>query len=55
VFTPDQKAVAYPIPENDVSNIWVQQLDGSPAHQITNFKFGTFRNSVGHPTDSRSL
>jgi Tol biopolymer transport system component len=42
VFTPDGKAVAYPILENQVSNVWVQPLDGSPGRQITNFKSGTF-------------
>jgi Tol biopolymer transport system component len=30
MFTPDERAVAYPILENGVSNIWVQPLDGSP-------------------------
>jgi len=43
VFTPDGKAVAYPILENAVSNIWVQPLDGSPGRQIRNFTSGTFR------------
>jgi Tol biopolymer transport system component/predicted Ser/Thr protein kinase len=43
VFTPDEKAVAYPILENGVSNIWVQPLDGSPGRQITNFTSGMFR------------
>ena len=36
-FTPDGKAVAYPIRENGVDNLWVQPLDGSAGHQITNF------------------
>jgi eukaryotic-like serine/threonine-protein kinase len=36
-FTPDGAAVAYPIRENGVDNIWVQPLDGSPGHQITHF------------------
>jgi len=36
-FTPDGKAIAYPIIENGVGNIWVQPLDGSRGHQITNF------------------
>jgi len=36
-FTPDGKAVAYPIRENEVDNLWVQPLDGSAGHQITNF------------------
>ena len=37
-FTPDGNAVAYPITENGVENIWVQPLDGSMGRQITNFK-----------------
>jgi hypothetical protein len=50
VFTPDGKAVAYPILENGVSNVFVQPLDGSPGRQITNVKSGTFRNF--RPTES---
>lgn len=41
-FTPDGKALAYPIIDGGVSNIWIQPLDGLPGHQITNFKSGTF-------------
>jgi eukaryotic-like serine/threonine-protein kinase len=36
-FTPDGKAVAYPIRENGVDNLWVQPFDGSAGHQITDF------------------
>lgn len=36
-FTPDGKAVAYPITENGVENIWIQPLDGSPGRKITHF------------------
>jgi serine/threonine protein kinase/Tol biopolymer transport system component len=36
-FTPDGKAVAYVIVENGVSNIWLQPLNGSPGHRVTNF------------------
>jgi Tol biopolymer transport system component len=54
VFTPDAQAVAYPILENGVSNIWVQPLDGSPGRQITNFKSGTFRSFRWSP-DGKSL
>ncbi len=54
VFTPDNKAVAYPILENGVSNIWVQPLDGSPGRQITNFKSGTFHSFRWSP-DGKSL
>jgi Tol biopolymer transport system component len=54
VLTPDDKAVAYPIMENGVSNIWVQPLDGSPGRQITDFKSGTFRSFSWSP-DGKSL
>ena len=50
-FTPDGKAVAYPISENGVSNIWVQPLDGSAGRQITNFKSGTFETFQWSPDD----
>ena len=36
-FTPDGKAVAYPIRENGVDNIWVQPFDGSAGHLLTHF------------------
>jgi len=36
-FTPDGKSVAYVIRDKGVDNIWVQPLDSSPGHQITNF------------------
>ena len=37
-FTPDGKSVAYAIRENGVDNLWVQPLDGSAGHVITDFK-----------------
>jgi serine/threonine protein kinase len=37
-FTPDKKAVAYPIRDNGVDNLWVQPLNGSAGHPITDFK-----------------
>jgi Tol biopolymer transport system component len=40
-FTPDGKAVVYPIRESDTDNLWVQPLDGSHGHQITQFKSDT--------------
>jgi len=36
-FTPDGKSVAYIIRDQGVDNIFVQPLDGSPGHPITNF------------------
>jgi len=37
-FTRDGKALAYPVRENGVDNLWIQPLDGSPGRQITNFE-----------------
>jgi Tol biopolymer transport system component len=37
-FTPDGKALVYPIRQGGVGNLWLQPLDGSPGRQITNFK-----------------
>ena len=37
-FTPDGKAVVYPFRDQDVDNLWLQPLNGSPGKQITNFK-----------------
>jgi serine/threonine protein kinase len=37
-FTPDAKALAYPIRKNGVDNIWIHPLKGSAGRQITNFK-----------------
>jgi len=36
-FTPDGKAVVYGIRVNGVDNLWLQSLDGSAGHQLTNF------------------
>jgi len=36
-FTPDGKAVVYPIRENGTDNLWLQPLNGSSARQITKF------------------
>jgi serine/threonine protein kinase len=37
-FTPDGKALAFVAEEKGVDNIWLQPLDGSTGHQITNFR-----------------
>ncbi|HEV2288520.1 MAG TPA: protein kinase [Candidatus Acidoferrales bacterium] len=54
VFTPDGKALAYPITENGVSNLWVQPLDGSPGRQITHFTSGTIAGGGWSP-DGKTL
>jgi serine/threonine protein kinase len=37
-FTPDSKALVYPIHVNQTENLWLHPLNGSPGKQITNFK-----------------
>jgi serine/threonine protein kinase len=37
LFTIDGKSVAYPVRENGVDNIWVEPIDGSTGHPITQF------------------
>jgi Tol biopolymer transport system component len=53
-FTSDGKAVAYPIRENGVDNLWVQPLDGSRGRQITSFDSEQILNFRWSP-DGRSL
>jgi serine/threonine protein kinase len=53
-FTADGKAVAYPIRENGVDNLWVQPLDGSRGRQITFFDSEQILNFRWSP-DGRSL
>ena len=36
-FTPDRKALVYPVREKGTENLWLHPLDGSPGHRITNF------------------
>jgi Tol biopolymer transport system component len=37
-FTPDGRALVYPITREGVTNLWEQSLDGSPPRQLTDFK-----------------
>ena len=34
---PGSNALACPITQDGISNLWVQPLDGSPGHQLTHF------------------
>jgi eukaryotic-like serine/threonine-protein kinase len=36
-FSPDGKAIVYPIDEKGTGNLWLQPLDGSPGRQLTHF------------------
>jgi serine/threonine protein kinase len=53
-FTPDGKALVYTIVQNGVGNVWFQPLDGSPGHQITNFKSDVITNFRMSP-DGKSM
>jgi TolB protein len=39
-WTPDSRAVAFPIYRDGVSNIWAQPLEGGPPRQLTHFRDG---------------
>ena len=36
-FSPDGKSLVYFVRINRVDNLWIQPLDGSPGHALTNF------------------
>jgi Tol biopolymer transport system component len=37
-FSPDGKGIVYPIRNGETDNLWLQNLDGSPGKQLTDFK-----------------
>jgi eukaryotic-like serine/threonine-protein kinase len=53
-FTPDGKSVAHKISTNGAENVWVQPVNGSPGHQITNFLSGSITEFRWSP-DSETL
>ncbi|MGB6679366.1 MAG: protein kinase [Terriglobales bacterium] len=53
-FTPDGKSIAYVVRESGVDNLWVQPLDGSAGHTITNFKADQISRFYWSP-DGKSL
>ena len=53
-WTPDGRAVAYPVTTAGVSNLWAQPLDGGPARRLTDFKSDTIYNFAWSP-DGRHL
>ena len=38
LFTQDGKGIIYPVREGQTDNLWLQNLDGSPGKQLTDFK-----------------
>jgi serine/threonine protein kinase len=53
-FMPDSKAVAYPIRESGVDNLWVQPLDGLAGRPITSFNAEQI-STFGWSPDGKSL
>jgi hypothetical protein len=37
-FSADGKGIVYPIRNGETDNLWLQNLDGSPGKQLTDFK-----------------
>jgi serine/threonine protein kinase/Tol biopolymer transport system component len=54
VFTHGDKALAYPVVDKGVDNIWVQPLDGSAGRQLTHFTSGRIYHFDWSP-DGKSL
>jgi len=43
VFSPNGKGIVYPIRSGETDNLWLQNLDGSPGKQLTDFKSESIR------------
>ncbi len=54
IFTPDGKSLSYKIREKGVDNIWIQPLDGSAGHELTNFTSEQIEEFAWSP-DGKSL
>ena len=54
IFTPDGKALIYPVRESGVDNLWEQPLAGGGGRQITNFNSDTIREAQFSP-DGKTL
>jgi eukaryotic-like serine/threonine-protein kinase len=53
-FSPDGKNVAYRVVDNGMDNIWMQPMDGSKGHQVTNFTTDHIRSFAWSP-DGKTL
>ena len=53
-FSPDGKAIVYDITDKGVANLWMQPLDGSTSHQLTNFSSGRINGFRWSP-DGKSM
>jgi Tol biopolymer transport system component len=53
-FAPGDQAVVYMVRENGAENLWLQPLDGSPGHAVTDFTSDGIQNYEYSP-DGKSL
>ena len=52
-FTPDEKSLVYLVQRRATTNLWVQPLDGKPAHPLTDFSQGDTYNFAYSPDGSK--
>ncbi len=52
-FAPDDKALVYVIQENGAENLWLQPVDGSSGHALTNFSADVIQNYEYSPDGKR--
>ena len=50
-YTPDWKSVAYRVIDNGTDNIWMQPVDGSAGHPVTDFTSDHIRAFAWSPDD----
>ena len=52
-WTPDEKNLVYIVNERGTTNLWLQPLDGKPAHRLTDFIDGEIYNFAYSPDGSK--
>ncbi len=54
LFTRDGKSIIYPVRDGQTDNLWLQNLDGSPGKQLTDFK-SEFIRDFDYSVDGKQL
>ncbi len=54
LFTHDGKGIVYPVRDKQTDNLWLQNLDGSPGKQLTDFK-SEFIRDFDYSVDGKQL
>jgi len=52
-WTPDGQALVYRVLQKNLSNLWMQPINGGAAHPLTNFTNGMIHNFAYSPDGSR--